>query len=99
MFDRHSLEDALSRAGMAPRLRITMPHAMALPAMLRDSDMMSVVPSLLARRFVQSGGLVARQPPYRAPTVTLRALWHQRHEHDPAHKWLRAQVTRAAATL
>jgi DNA-binding transcriptional LysR family regulator len=99
MFDRHSLEDALARAGVAPRLRITLPHSMAIPSLLRDSDMISLVPSVLARKFVQQGGIVARQTPYPAASVTLRAVWHRRNEHDPAHKWLRERVAQAAAML
>lgn len=95
MFDRHALEDALATIGQVPRLRVTVPHSLALPALLRDSDMISIVPASLARALAAAGELLVRQPPYRAGTATLRAVWHRRNEHDAAHGWLRDQVSLA----
>lgn len=93
MFDRHALEDALAGIGQVPRLRVTVPHSLALPALLRGSDMVSIVPTSLARALATGGELVLRQPPYRTATATTRAVWHRRNEHDAAHMWLREQVS------
>ncbi|MDB5894305.1 MAG: LysR family transcriptional regulator, partial [Rhodoferax sp.] len=92
MFDRHALEEALAGIGQVPRLRVTVPHSLALPALLRGSDMVSIVPTSLARALATGGDLVLRQPPYRTGTATTRAVWHRRVEHDAAHMWLREQV-------
>uniref|UniRef100_UPI001F2CE8DC LysR substrate-binding domain-containing protein n=1 Tax=Xanthomonas perforans TaxID=442694 RepID=UPI001F2CE8DC len=48
MFDRHALEEALSESKEPPRLRITVPHALSIPALLRDTSMLSIVPASLA---------------------------------------------------
>ena len=48
MFDRHALEEALAQIQNVPRLRVTVPHALAIPALLRGSDMLSIVPASLA---------------------------------------------------
>lgn len=92
MFDRHALEEALNQAGTAPRLRLTVPHAMAIPALLRDSSMLSIIPSSLAEALSRSSDLLVRPPPYAAGQSTLRAVWHSRNDHDPGHRWLREMV-------
>jgi len=100
MFDRHALQEALADIGQVPRLRVTVPHSLAIPALLRDSDMLAIVPSSLAVGLTRGGELLLRQPPYRAGTATTRAVWHKRNDYDPAQVWLRdmvAAVARAAA--
>jgi DNA-binding transcriptional LysR family regulator len=96
MFDRHALEEALSGIGAAPRYRTTVPHSLAIPALLRDSDMLSIMPSSLARSLALGGELFMREPPYPSELSTFRGVWHSRNDHDPAHLWLRDCVARAA---
>jgi DNA-binding transcriptional LysR family regulator len=97
MFDRHALEEALRETGRPPRLRVTVPHSLAIPALLRDSDMLSIVPASLAQALTHSGSeLLSRQPPYRAGQSTLCAVWHRRNEHDAGHAWLRDRVAAVA---
>ncbi len=99
MFDRHALEEALQQTGLPPRLRVTVPHALAIPALLRDSDMLSIVPASLALALARGGAseLLRREPPYPAGRSVLRAVWHRRNDHDAGHAWLREQVAAAAA--
>ena len=92
MFDRQALEDALAKIGRRPRYRITVPHSLAVPDLLLASEMIAIVPAPLAESFARRGDLHAKKLPYAVPAVTLRAIWHQRHEHDPAHVWLRTQL-------
>jgi DNA-binding transcriptional LysR family regulator len=100
MFDRLALEEALAaskaHARAQPRMRITVPHALAIPALLRDTSMLSIVPASLAVALAKGEGLVRRKPPYEARTSTLRAVWHGRDEHDVGHAWLREMVAKAA---
>jgi DNA-binding transcriptional LysR family regulator len=96
MFERHALEDALREAGKVPRLRVTVPHSLAIPALLRDSDMLSIVPASLAKALTRGGELLLREPPYAAGAATTHAVWHRRNDHDPAHVWLREMIVGAA---
>jgi DNA-binding transcriptional LysR family regulator len=95
MFDRHALQDALAEIGRVARLRVTVPHSLAIPALLRDDDMLAIVPSSLAKELTRGGDLLLRQPPYRAGTAITRAIWHGRNDYDPAHVWLRERVAAA----
>jgi DNA-binding transcriptional LysR family regulator len=92
MFDRQALEEALRHAGEAPRLRVTVPHSLAIPALLRDTDMLSIVPASLGMALTKGSDLLRREPPYAAGTSTTRAVWHARDEHDVGHAWLREMV-------
>ena len=96
MFDRHALEEALLEAAAVPRSRITVPHALAIPALLRDTQMLAIVPESLAVALAKSGDLVRRQSPYQAGTSTTRGVWHARDEHDLGHAWLRERVAETA---
>lgn len=96
MFDRHALEEALSVIGAAPRYRTTVPHSLAIPALLRGSDMLSIMPSSLARELATGGELLMRELPYASVPSTFRGVWHSRNDHDPAHVWLRDSVARSA---
>jgi hypothetical protein len=44
-------------------------------------------------------GLTPLPLPLELPEVPLYLLWHQRHDDDPAHTWLRDTATRALRAL
>ncbi|MDO9405708.1 MAG: LysR substrate-binding domain-containing protein [Polaromonas sp.] len=99
MFDRQALEEALAGIGTQPRYRTTVPHSLAIPALLRDSDMLSIMPSSLARRLATGSRLLMRELPYPSVLSTFRGVWHSRNDHDPAQVWLRECVAQAAQRL
>jgi DNA-binding transcriptional LysR family regulator len=92
MFDRDALEEALQREQAQMRGRVTVPHSLAIPELLRDSDMLSIVPASLAVALVNGRDLLRRELPYRTEKSTIRAVWHRRDEHDEGHAWLREMV-------
>ena len=96
MFDRQALEDAFADSPASPRLRVSVAHSLAIPALLRHSDMLAIVPSPLGREFERYGELRARPIPYPAPMSSVRAVWHARNDQDPALQWLRAQIVDVA---
>lgn len=96
MFDRHSLEEALRAVNAKPRIRLTVPHSLALPALLLESDMLSIIPSALGKALTKTADFVTKDLPYAsAKSIVIRAVWHRRDEGEPAHLWLRAMLTAA----
>ncbi|WP_372392046.1 LysR family transcriptional regulator [Xanthomonas sp. NCPPB 3582] len=89
MFDRHALEAALAGIGARPRLCVTMPHALAIPALLPGSDMIAIVPQSLAQALAQDAQLQVSPLPYATTSVATSALWHRRNDHDALHLWIR----------
>ncbi len=75
------------------RLRLTAAHFLALPDIVRDTDLAVLMPRNIAQGFAQSGDYVLVEPtlPLRDFTVSLH--WSARFENDPANRWLRELVT------
>lgn len=85
MFDRAALPGAA-------RLRMLVPHTLAVPALLRSSDMLALLPSSACQLFAEREGLLSAPLPYSARERQMQAVWHTRSEGDPALGWLRAQL-------
>jgi len=96
MFDRDAINRAFANAREMPRLRVSVAHSLAIPALLRHSKMLALVPSPLARELERHGELSMRATPYDCPNVTVRAVWHERNDSDPALQWLRQQLADVA---
>ena len=75
------------------RVRLRASHFLALPAIVRETDLGLVVPEEIARGFAAAGGyaVIAPRLPQRDFTVLLH--WSKRYEMDPAHRWMRSLVT------
>jgi DNA-binding transcriptional LysR family regulator len=76
------------------RIRLTASHFLALPAVVRSTDLAVVMPHEIARGFAAGGGYRIIEPalPLRDFTVSLH--WSRRFEHDPSHRWLRELMCR-----
>ncbi|MES2263674.1 MAG: LysR substrate-binding domain-containing protein [Pseudomonadota bacterium] len=96
MFDRQALEAEFSATPALPRLRVCVAHSLAIPSLLRHSDMLALVPAPLGREFERTGDIRARPTPYPAPVSTVQAVWHARNDGDPALRWLRGHLDELA---
>jgi DNA-binding transcriptional LysR family regulator len=92
MFDREALNRAFADSAEMPRVRMAVAHSLAIPALLRHSDMLALAPSSLGRELERHGELKMRATPYECSDVAVRAVWHERNDADPALQWLRQQL-------
>ena len=92
MFDREALNRGFIDYAAVPRVRMAVAHSLAIPALLRHSDMLALVPSSLGRELSRNDELKLRATPYACPDVTVRAVWHERNDADPGLQWLRQQL-------
>ncbi|SAK65204.1 LysR family transcriptional regulator [Caballeronia catudaia] len=92
MFDREALNRGFADYADVPRVRMAVAHSLAIPALLRHSDMLALVPSSLGRELARNGELNMRATPYACPDATVRAVWHERNDADPGLQWLRQQL-------
>jgi DNA-binding transcriptional LysR family regulator len=76
------------------RVRLTTTYFLALPAIVRTTELGVVMPRAIAAGFVAAGGhkIIEPQLPMREFTVALH--WSRRYEKDPAHRWARALIVR-----
>jgi DNA-binding transcriptional LysR family regulator len=78
--------------GLKERVRLFASHFLALPAIVRATDLAVIMPSQIATEFSAGGGLVVVEPqlPLRDFTVSLH--WSRRQQSDPSHLWMRQLI-------
>jgi DNA-binding transcriptional LysR family regulator len=91
------LDDHLLKAGVKRRFKAMVPGFAGLPALIKGSDMLATAPGLLQRNLMQ--GLATSTVPFACPPLPMYMIWHQRHQQDEAHRWMRAQISEVASTL
>ncbi|MGY2236054.1 LysR family transcriptional regulator [Pseudomonas gingeri] len=98
-YDRAALESALETLGQQPRRQVLIPHFMAIPMLLEESDLMAIVPRPLAAVFSRTLGLVTQELPYHCVSRSLELIWHSHNDADPAQRWLRSQLSEVASRV
>jgi DNA-binding transcriptional LysR family regulator len=86
------IEEALERAGVAPRIALRVPHFTVVPMVLERSDLLLTLPARVARVYEKRGNLVSRPVPIPLPAAEVAVHWHERFEADSGNRWLRALI-------
>lgn len=79
-------DDALAALGFRRRVSVSVPSFLMLLEILRNSDLVAVLPMRLLR---PGDGLCALKPPLHIPGFEKIVAWHERTHHHPAHRWIR----------
>ncbi len=96
MYDRQALDHALLQADIQIRGQMTIPHFLAIPSLLENSELTAIVPRPLAKAFSGRYPLAIRELPYPVGLQRVDIVWHSHNDLDPAHSWLRAQLCETA---
>ena len=90
------IDGALAALGRERRIVLTVNQFFTAGRVVATTDLLTVLP----RHFVGVASvrdeLVWRPLPMTLPPVHVDTLWHRRRNHDPAHRWLREAIARAA---
>ena len=90
----HGRVDAmLGDAGLRPRVRLRVPHFVAIGHILRETDMIATVPERFAQRCVEPFGLRYVAHPAKLPEIAINVFWHARAHREPGNQWLRGVVS------
>jgi DNA-binding transcriptional LysR family regulator len=92
-----ALDAALQQRGIARRFAVMVPGFAALPAFIAGSPLLATAPGLLGEGLLQ--GLASAVVPVPCPPIAMYLLWHQRHQQDAAHLWMRQQILALAQTI
>lgn len=82
-------DEALSEAGLARRVVLSVPHFLFVRSVLANTDLVAMLPSRLVR---DTGDLQVVEPPVEVAGYEMAMLWHERCHRDPAHQWLREHI-------
>ena len=85
---------ALTAAGRARNIAVTLPHWSVAPALIEGADLVLTA----ARRSLPaspSGNLVVTDAPFEVAPIPLVMAWHARRDFDPGHRRLREALLEA----
>jgi DNA-binding transcriptional LysR family regulator len=91
------VDTLIDAAGVKRRVRIRLPHFVALADIVESSDLVATVPEIFARRSTRHFNVAYRQHPVDLPPVDIHLFWHTKYHRDPANIWMREIITREAA--
>ena len=89
------MSEAAPGVASAVGIRVSVPYLLALPHVVRRTNLVATVPRSLLSAPIEFDGLVTIDPPREFPRVVHCQWWHPRFDSDPAHQWLRQQVREA----
>jgi DNA-binding transcriptional LysR family regulator len=92
---RGFVDDALATLGRERSVVMIVNSFFTGALALRQSDLLTVLPNSFIAAFGRAAELVIRELPFSLPSIAISQLWHARHAHDPAQRWLRAELRRA----
>jgi DNA-binding transcriptional LysR family regulator len=94
-----TLRRHLRSRGMERTLDVRTQSFVVAAMMLEGTEMICMLPALLAARFAERARLRVVEPPVDLPELTETMHWSPLDDNEPAHVWLRQRLTRAALEL
>lgn len=86
----HSEVDGLlERAGIHRKMKLVVPHFIAVGHILQSTDLISTLPERFAQRCEAPFGLLTSPHPARLPDIAINLFWHAKFNRDPANMWMR----------
>ena len=86
------VDELLERNGVQRRVRLTVPHFVAVGHILRATDMIATVPEAFAQQVAGAFELVSVAHPAGLPDIAINVFWHAKFHKDPANQWLRGLI-------
>lgn len=83
------VDGLLERAGIKRRMRLVVPHFIAVGHILQSTDLIATVPQRFAARCEEPFGLTTSPHPAKLPDIAINLFWHAKYNRDPANMWLR----------
>lgn len=88
-------DQVLAARGLPRRITLSVPHYLVVPAVLRETDAIALVPAWLASHHAPH--MVTRPVPFELPPLVMEMAWHPRTHDDALGQWLRGQMLKVAS--
>lgn len=86
------VDSLLERSGIQRKMRLMLPHFIAVGHVLQTTDLIATLPERFAQRCEGPFGLVTSPHPARLPDIAINLFWHAKFNRDPANLWIRQLV-------
>lgn len=90
---RGIVEDQLGPTQPRRQVKLALSGFAAVPYVLQSAPLVATLPATLARRFASQFGLTSFALPLPIQGQPVEMVWPRRKDADPAHEWLRAQIS------
>ena len=92
------IDQELAKLGHAREVAITIPSFLAAGDLLLNSHLIATLPSKLANDLVgKYPSLQLFTPPLPTPSFKIKLAWHDRHDSEPSHQWMRETLVELLA--
>lgn len=85
-------ENALLAQGLSRRVVLSVPHFLALPLVIAESDLVATVPYAIGKSIARMTGVTLLPPPIQVSRAEVKQLWHARFHTDPENRWMRGVI-------
>ena len=96
--DVRFVDDVLAGMGHRRRLALNVPHWLVMPNILKQTDLLAVMPRLLASAQMDDE-LRMLELPFRSEPFEWMMYWHRRYDQSKANRWLREELRQVCARL
>ncbi|WP_419905445.1 LysR family transcriptional regulator [Kiloniella sp.] len=83
------VDNILKTLNLKREVAVTVASHMAGPVIVSNSDLIATSTMELAEPFLERYELQYFPVPFEVPDIDVHLIWHQRHDRDPAHQWMR----------
>lgn len=91
------LDQWLAGKGVQRRFKVMVPGFAGLSPFIQGTDLLATAPRLLHGHLLR--GLAHAKVPVACPRIAMFMIWHLRHQHSAAHRWLREQLEAVTAEV
>jgi DNA-binding transcriptional LysR family regulator len=95
--DSSESDEHLARPGLSRRVVMVVPHFLAAPLIVANSDLVSLLAERVARHFAKELDLAIFEPPVAMRGFTIDLLGSVARANDPALQWLRREILRVCS--
>ncbi|MAK56316.1 MAG: LysR family transcriptional regulator [Pusillimonas sp.] len=86
------IEHNLQQQGLYRKVGVQVPNFIGVATVVGSSNLIATLPGRAAQLLARAHGVRVMKLPLDMPSYYVRQSWHERMQHDPAHKWLRNKV-------
>jgi DNA-binding transcriptional LysR family regulator len=93
------VDDVLKQHGIQRRIAFTTPSFLVAPQVVAMTDLVMILPERIAAALEGQLRLATFAPPLEVPGFRMAMFWHDRHDSDPAHAFIRREIAQVVAAL
>jgi len=83
------VDEFMKKKGIERKIRLTVPHFVAVGHILQSTDMIATVPERYAAECLDPFNLKAVNHPVALPKTGINLFWHAKFHREPSNQWLR----------